>query len=183
MYAVIRTGGKQYTVRPGDVVRVEKLNQELGAEWECTEVLYIGGDNQVVGKPLVPQAKVTLVVTHQDKDKKILIFKKKRRQGYRRMKGHRQSFTELFVKAISVGTQSVQADSEARVRRPAEVAEEATEASASAAAGKKVSAKASAKKSGVKKTAGSKVAKAKKAAPKKKAAATKSSAQKASKRS
>ena len=101
MYAVIKTGGKQYKVQPGDIVRVEKIDKELGAELDLTEVLMIGGDSPVVGTPLVKNAKVTAVITQQAKDKKVIIFKKRRRQGYRRMKGHRQFFTELFIKSIT----------------------------------------------------------------------------------
>lgn len=101
MYAIIRTGGKQYKVQPGDVVRVEKINEQLGSEFDLTEILAVGGENLLVGKPLVANAKVTVVVTKQAKTPKIIIFKKKRRQGYRRTQGHRQFFTELFIKSIT----------------------------------------------------------------------------------
>jgi large subunit ribosomal protein L21 len=101
MYAIIRTGGKQYKVQPGDVVRVEKLNQQLGSEFDLTEILAVGGDNVLLGQPLVANAKVTVVVTKQAKAPKVIVFKKKRRQGYRRTQGHRQFFTELFVKSIT----------------------------------------------------------------------------------
>jgi large subunit ribosomal protein L21 len=101
MYAIIRTGGKQYKVQPGDVVRVEKLNQQLGSEFDLTEILAVGGENILLGQPLVANAKVTVVVTKQAKAPKVIVFKKKRRQGYRRTQGHRQLFTELFVKSIT----------------------------------------------------------------------------------
>jgi large subunit ribosomal protein L21 len=101
MYATIRTGGKQYKVQPGDVLRIEKLEADLGSEVEMTEVLCIGGDQLIVGEPMVKNAKVTMVVTNQRKGDKVIIFKKKRRQGYRRLTGHRQMYTEVFVKAIS----------------------------------------------------------------------------------
>ena len=101
MYAIIRTGGKQYKVQPGDVLRIEKLEADLGSEVEMTEVLCIGGDELIVGEPMVKNAKVTMVVTNQRKGDKVIIFKKKRRQGYRRLTGHRQLYTEVFVKAIS----------------------------------------------------------------------------------
>lgn len=110
MYAIVRTGGKQYRVQPGDVIRVEKLDQDLGAEFDITDVLMVGGD--------VTAAKgsaVTVVVTRQTKDKKVIIFKKKRRQGYRRFKTHRQPYTELFVKAISAGGKVVKAESQPTV--------------------------------------------------------------------
>ena len=104
MYAIIRTGGKQYTVRAGDTLRVEKLPRELGAEFMVDEVLLVGGDQVHVGEPTVKDAKVTVVVTRQAKAPKIIVFKKRRRQGYRRLHGHRQFFTELFVKTIQSPT-------------------------------------------------------------------------------
>lgn len=101
MYAVIKTGGKQYTVKPGDVVQVEKLEQNLGSEFEISEVLVFGGDTTVIGQPLVKGAKVTVVVTKQGRDRKVIVFKKKRRHSFRKFKNHKQSFTELFVKSIT----------------------------------------------------------------------------------
>jgi large subunit ribosomal protein L21 len=101
MYAVIRTGGKQYKVRAGDIVQVEKLEQELGAEFDINEILLVGGDATLVGQPLVKGAKVTVVVTKQAKTRKIIVFKKKRRKGYRKLNTHKQDFTELFVKTIT----------------------------------------------------------------------------------
>ncbi len=116
MYAVIRTGGKQYKVQAGDVVQVEKLDQDLGAEFVINDVLMIGGDSTHVGVPLVKDAKVTVVVTKQAKARKVLIFKKKRRQGYRRLKTHRQEFTELFVVSITApGGQVSKTDAKANV--------------------------------------------------------------------
>ncbi len=101
MYAVIRTGGKQYTVKPGDVLQVEKLDKDLGAEFDISEVLIVGGEASHVGKPLVKDAKVTVVVTKQAKARKVIVFKKKRRHSFRKFKTHRQQFTELFVKSIT----------------------------------------------------------------------------------
>ncbi len=101
MYAIIRTGGKQYKVQSGDVVQVDKLEQKLGAEFDINEVLLVGGESTHVGQPLVKGAKVTVVVTKQAKTKKQIVFKKKRRQGYRKFATHKQDFTELFVKAIT----------------------------------------------------------------------------------
>lgn len=115
MYAIIRTGGKQYRVQPGDVIRVEKLDQPLGSEFNLTEVLMIGGDSPSVGAPLVKDASVTLVVTKQTKDRKVIVFKKKRRQGYRRFKTHRQPFTELFVKSIAFAGNTAKADAQPNV--------------------------------------------------------------------
>lgn len=102
MYAIIRTGGKQYRVQAGDVLQVEKLEQDLGKEFDISEVLMIGGDAAPhIGQPLVKDAKVTVVVTKQARTRKVIVFKKKRRQGYRRFNTHKQDFTELFIKAIT----------------------------------------------------------------------------------
>jgi large subunit ribosomal protein L21 len=101
MYAIIKTGGKQYKVQAGDVLQVEKLEQDLGAEFNIVEVLMIGGDKAHVGTPMVKNATVTVVVTKQAKTKKVIVFKKKRRQGYRKFGTHKQFFTELFVKSIT----------------------------------------------------------------------------------
>lgn len=101
MYAVIKTGGKQYTVKAGDVVQVEKLDQNLGSEFVINEVLVVGGDTTVIGQPLVKGAKVTVIVTKQARDRKVIVFKKKRRHSFRKFKNHKQSFTELFVKSIT----------------------------------------------------------------------------------
>jgi large subunit ribosomal protein L21 len=117
MFAIIRTGGKQYRVQPGDHLKVEKLEgHKVGSEVEISEVLFIGGEQPQFGSPLLSGAKVGVVVTQQDKHGKILVFKKKRRKGYRRMKGHRQPFTEIFVKFIAPpGGKKVSADSEPRI--------------------------------------------------------------------
>ena len=106
-YAVIRTGGKQYRVAPGDVIRVEKLGGEPGAEVEFTEVLMTEGDGGVrLGTPLLSGARVTGQVVQQGKAKKILVFKKKRRKNYRRHQGHRQQFTAVRVTQIESGAES-----------------------------------------------------------------------------
>ena len=115
MYAIIRTGGKQYRVQPGDVIRVEKLEQKLGSKFDVTDVLLVGGDSPVLGQPVVKNALVTVIVTKQTRDRKVIVFKKKRRQGYRRFKTHRQHFTELFVQSISLDGKVTKADQEAKV--------------------------------------------------------------------
>ena len=103
-YAVIRTGGKQYRVSPGDVVDVEKLEVEPGANLEFTEVLLTSADGNVqVGSPTVVGARVTGHVLAQHRAKKILVFKKKRRKKYRRHMGHRQYLTKVCVDAIETG--------------------------------------------------------------------------------
>ena len=98
MYAIIRTGGKQYKVAKDDVISVEKLSGEAGATVELDEVLMIGeGAAAAVGNPLVPGAKVMAKVLEQTRADKILVFKKKRRKKYRRTQGHRQDITVLRV--------------------------------------------------------------------------------------
>lgn len=119
MYAIIRTGGKQYRVQAGDTVRVEKLDGELGSEIDLQEILVVGGEKTFVGEPTVEGAIVKAVVTRQAKAPKVIVFKKKRRQGYRRMRGHRQMFTELFVKSItSPEGEVVAAEKSAQVMDP-----------------------------------------------------------------
>ncbi|WP_417460581.1 50S ribosomal protein L21 [Kordiimonas sp.] len=102
MFAVVKTGGKQYRVAEGDVIKVEKLDGEVGKNVVLDEVLMVGDDKGVkVGEPLVKGAKVTFEVLEQKKDKKIIVFKKKRRHNYRRKKGHRQEVTVLRVTKIA----------------------------------------------------------------------------------
>jgi large subunit ribosomal protein L21 len=101
MYAVIRTGGKQVRVSPGQAVRVEKLDGSVGEAITLAEVLMVGGEGEPrVGTPLLSGAKVVGTITAQDRGPKITIFKMKRRKGYRRKLGHRQSFTEIRVERI-----------------------------------------------------------------------------------
>ena len=172
MYAIIRTGGKQYKVQAGDTVRVEKLEKELGTEFQVDEILFVGGDKSYVGEPTVSGAAVTVVVTRQAKAPKVIVFKKKRRQGYRRMKGHRQLFTELFVKSITNpdGLTS-SADTKAQVVDPAKKAEKLAKTKELKKAAPKKSDSAPKKKTAKKKAAPSKAKKAgKKAAGKKKVA-------------
>jgi large subunit ribosomal protein L21 len=102
MYAVIKTGGKQYRVREGDVIRVEKLEAETGSTVEIDDVLMVGEGAEVkLGKPTLDGAKVTALVSEQGRGRKITIIKFKRRQDYRRTKGHRQPYTELRITGIS----------------------------------------------------------------------------------
>lgn len=101
MYAIIKTGGKQYKVQAGDVLQVEKIEKDLGSEFTINEVLLVGGDKTHVGSPLVKNAGVTVVVTKQARTRKVIVFKKRRRHSYRRFGTHKQDFTELFVKSIT----------------------------------------------------------------------------------
>src|SRR5262249_37321582 len=101
-YAVIRTGGKQYRVAPGDVVRVERLPGEVGAPARFTGGLVAGGGGAVrVGTPLVDGVRVRGQILAQGRARKILVFKKKRRKNYRRRRGHRQSITTVRVTEIT----------------------------------------------------------------------------------
>lgn len=101
MYAIIKTGGKQYCVEVGKKLSVEKLDAEVGAEVTFDQVLFVGGDNVQVGQPTVANAKVTAKVLEQGKGAKIRIFKYKAKSNYRRRQGHRQPFTKVEVTAIN----------------------------------------------------------------------------------
>lgn len=100
MYAVVRTGGKQVRMQPGESVRVEKLAGGVGDTIELGDVLLVGGDTLEVGRPVVEGAKVVGTITEQGRGPKITVFKMKRRKGYRRKLGHRQDYTEIRVDRI-----------------------------------------------------------------------------------
>jgi len=102
MYAIIETGGKQYRVKQGDLVQVEKLPGDVGAKVVFDRVLLLGGsaDAPVIGRPLVQGAAVEGEIVRQGRGDKITVFKFKRRKNYRRKIGHRQAFTELKVTSI-----------------------------------------------------------------------------------
>ena len=99
MYAIIKTGGKQYKVKTGDLVEVEKLDAEVGGKVTFSEVGEEGGELNV-GSPLVAGASVEAVVKDQFRGKKIVVFKMKRRKGYRRTRGHRQGLTRVEIGEI-----------------------------------------------------------------------------------
>lgn len=104
MYAVVRTGGKQLRVSPGDVVQVEKLPQGAGETVELSDVLLVSsGEETTVGTPTVPNAKVICMSLGDGKGKKIVVYKYKRRKGFARKRGHRQEFTRLSIREIRVG--------------------------------------------------------------------------------
>lgn len=98
MYAVIKTGGKQYKVVAGDVLKIEKLSGDEGSEIVFDQVLALG---DVIGRPLVSGAIVKATIIKQARNDKIIVFKKKRRQNYRRKNGHRQSITIVKISDIS----------------------------------------------------------------------------------
>lgn len=101
MYAVIKTGGKQYRVSQGQSLRVEKLAGEPGDTITFDQILMLGGDAPKVGTPVVSGAKVEAKIVAQDRAKKVIVFKFRRRKNYRRKQGHRQPYTELQVTSIS----------------------------------------------------------------------------------
>jgi large subunit ribosomal protein L21 len=101
MYAVIRTGGKQYRVSPNDVIEVERLPAEAGTAVELDQVLAVSGEGgTVIGAPLVAGARVAATVLEHTRGEKVIIFKKRRRKNYRRRTGHRQDLTVLRIDAI-----------------------------------------------------------------------------------
>ena len=103
MYAVIRSGGKQYRVAPGQTIRLEKLAGEVGAKVELGNVLLVENDGNIqVGTPLVANAKIEATVVESDRAKKILVFKKKRKKQFRRTRGHRQDYTAVRIDNIVV---------------------------------------------------------------------------------
>ena len=103
MYAIVKTGGKQYQVASGDQLRVEKLEGNVGDTVELEKVLLVAdGDQVTVGTPIVENAKVVATIAEQGKAKKIKVFKRKRRKGYRLMRGHRQPYTALKISEINM---------------------------------------------------------------------------------
>ena len=122
MYAVIKTGGKQYRVQPGDVIVVEKLDGDAGAAVNFGEVLMLGGDKGVtVGAPLVDGAAVAATLIETRKGEKIKIFKKIRRQGYRRTNGHRQMESVLRITGIEGAGEKAKWDGETSLMTKAEM--------------------------------------------------------------
>ena len=177
MYAVFRTGGKQYRASKGDTLKVEKLDAAEGDKVEFAEVLLVGeGASVKIGNPLVAGSKVKATVLNQAKDNKIEVIKFKRRQNYRRTLGHRQEFTLLEITGITGG-----AEKKAAEKATADAKTEVKAPTAKKAAAKKATAKkATSKKATTPKKAAAKKATAKKKASKK-TAAKKTGAKKAGK--
>jgi large subunit ribosomal protein L21 len=157
MYAVIRAGGKQYRVAPGDVIRVEKLGTGTDGRVEFSEVLAVAGGEGQIAKPQ-SEARVTGQVLEQGRSDKVLVFHYKRKKQYKKLRGHRQPFTAVRITEIAYDGQTFTAPElpkkEAKPKKAARAAEEEPKVEAKA--------KARAKKAAAKKTTG------KKAAPKKK---------------
>lgn len=122
MYAVIKTGGKQYRVQPGDVIVVEKLDGEAGSNVSFGDVLMLGGEKGVtLGAPLIAGAAVAATLVETRKGEKIKIFKKTRRQGYRRTNGHRQMESVLRITGIDGAGEKAKWDGETSLMTKAEM--------------------------------------------------------------
>ena len=102
IYAIIRSGGHQHRVIAGQHLKVAKIDKDPGKQFQITEVLAIGGDSPLIGDPFVKDASVEVEVQRHARGSKILVFKKQRRKRHRRIKGHRQDFTELKINKIVV---------------------------------------------------------------------------------
>jgi large subunit ribosomal protein L21 len=122
MYAVIKTGGKQYRVQPGDVIVVEKLDGDAGSNVSLGDVLMLGGDKGVtLGAPMIAGATVAATLVETRKGEKIKIFKKTRRQGYRRTNGHRQMESVLRITGIDGAGENAKWDGQASLMTKAEM--------------------------------------------------------------
>jgi large subunit ribosomal protein L21 len=155
MFAVIRTGGKQYRVAAEDKLKIEKVAGEPGDIITFGEVLVLGGDSPTLGTPTVAGASVAAEVVSQARGPKVIAFKKRRRKNSRRKRGHRQEFTLIRISEILVdGAKPTKGAAPKREKKPVEVTAEGGEAEKPAAKAKAKSA--SAKKPAAKKPAGGK---------------------------
>lgn len=152
MYAVVVTGGKQYRVTAGDTVQVEKLAGNAGDKVKLEQVMALSGDRTVIGAPQVAGAVVEAQIVAQGKADKVLIFKKKRRQHYKRKNGHRQQLTTLFITGVLLNGESL-AKAEPKAVQPKKQAAAPKKEAAGKPAAKKPAAKAAAKKPAAKKAA------------------------------
>ncbi len=109
MFAIVQSGGKHYRVKPGQFIRVDLLDLEVGKKWQ-SQVLALQDSETLfqVGKPFIEKSLVKGLVVRHGKNKKVVIFKKNRRKGYRKTKGHRHSFTELFIELIATPTGKIE---------------------------------------------------------------------------
>ncbi len=103
MFAIVKTGGKQYRVGVGDQIAVERIKGEVGSRISLTDVLALGGETPQIGTPMVAGAAVMAKIVQQPRASKVIVFKKKRRKNYRRKRGHRQELTLLKIEEISAG--------------------------------------------------------------------------------
>ena len=166
MFAIIRTDGKQYRVAQGDTIRLARISAEPGGAFETDQVLAIGGEESELkfGKPVIVGAKVQGTIMQHGKDRKVIVFKRKRRKTYRRKYGHRQAHT--LVKIDKISTKAPAAKKSVPEKKIAEKETAKNTPAKKAAPGKVAAKKAAPKKTTAKKAAPGKVA-AKKAAPKK----------------
>jgi large subunit ribosomal protein L21 len=119
MFAVIKTGGKQYRVASGDVIKIERLAGDAGSNLNFDDVLLVGDEDKITtGTPIVAGAKVTGEILEQARGDKVIIFKKKRRQNYRRKAGHRQNLTVVRITDIAVGAKKKAAAKKAEAAAP-----------------------------------------------------------------
>ena len=166
MYALVRTGGKQYRVAKDDTILVERIAADEGAEVILDDIVMLGdGDKVTIGTPRVEGAAVSATIVSQTRGPKIIIFRRKRRKNHRRTQGHRQDLTLLKINAIAEDGKSLKPKA-APAKKAAAKEEAAPKAAAKKAAAKKAAPKAAPKKAAAKKTAAKK-ATAKKAAAKK----------------
>ena len=119
MYAIIKTGGKQYRVQQGDEFRVEKLDAEVGDKVVFDQVVAVGGDKLIAGTPFVEGYAVEAEVLEQGKADKVIIYKYKAKKDYRRKNGHRQPYTLVKVTGIGAGAPMAKAEEAAKVEKPA----------------------------------------------------------------
>jgi large subunit ribosomal protein L21 len=121
MYAVIKTGGKQYKVSPGDKIKVEQIPADIGADIQLDEVLAVGSGDQIrIGAPLVGGAAVSATVVAQGRHPKVRIFKMRRRKHYQKRQGHRQNYTELLIAEIASDLGVFKAQAKADSGKPGE---------------------------------------------------------------
>lgn len=167
MFAVIKTGGKQYKVMPGDLITVERLEGEAGSKVNINDILMVGDEKaSTIGTPFVEKSEVKAMIVDQGRSDKVIVFKKKRRQNYRRKAGHRQHLTCLWIEDIVVNGKSHPAENKIEPRAAATAKVEAPK---KAAPSKKASVEASSEKPAPKAKAAPKTEtaeKATKAAPK-----------------
>ena len=143
MFAVIKTGGKQYKVAENDIISVEKLLGEPGDKLELNEVLMLGEDGKApkIGSPLVEKARVIAEILEQSKDDKIIVFKKKRRHNYRRKRGHRQNLTVLKVLEVTQTSTKVKSENKSSTKKETTSAQKTTQGKKAASTKKAAPAK------------------------------------------
>lgn len=166
MFAVIKTGGKQYKVMPGDLITVERLEGEAGSKININNILMVGDEKaSTIGTPFVEKSEVKAMIVEQGRSDKVIVFKKKRRQNYRRKAGHRQDLTCLWIEDIVVNGKSHPAENKVEPRT-AEKKDVATKKASAEATSKKAAPKAKAEPKAETKEKAKPEVKATKAAPK-----------------